>query len=150
MDSDELLKRLEISFNLNRKRKFSGFFWKEDNQYTGELKDNSFKIIANNAFRSTNDGLYFFFTQITGVVTIEGGRTQVTLNADISQQIIGMVMGGAVVYLLILIFGSISLGLNCLMFVVGLMLYARYSVRKDFKLFEKEIIKKVSLHESKY
>tara|TARA_B100001167_G_C16754555_1_gene298052 strand:+ start:886 stop:1386 length:501 start_codon:yes stop_codon:yes gene_type:complete len=146
LEKSELKTELIKEFNLNRKRNFKSLFRKEYSDYQGTMNDNKFKIKQNNALSSVNDGIYFFFTQISGEIFENENERIIKINAELSEGIIGLILGSSPIYLLILIFGNLWLGITCFLFLIFIYLYGVKNVKSDFEIFERHIKQKITVY----
>ena len=146
LEKSELKTELIKEFNLNRKRNFKSLFRKEYSDYQGTMNDNKFKIKQNNALSSVNDGIYFFFTQISGEIFENENERIIKINAELSEGIIELILGSSPIYLLILIFGNLWLGITCFLFLIFIYLYGVKNVKSDFEIFERHIKQKITVY----
>ncbi len=146
----EIENKLINEFNLNQNRDFRSIFKKELNEYRGTLNRKSFIIKQNNALTSINDGNYFFFTRINGEILDNGTERIIKINAELSEGTIGMVIASAPIYILILIFSNLWVGITSLLFLIFLYLYGVRNVKSDFKVFETHLKQKITVYNNVY
>ncbi|WBX75736.1 hypothetical protein PG911_13880 [Tenacibaculum ovolyticum] len=146
----DLKTELINGFNLNGKRNFKSLFQKEDSDYQGTITDQKFKIKQNNALSSINDGIYFFFTQISGEIFDDGNKRIVKVNAELSEGVIGIILGSSPIYILILIFGNLWLGITCFLFLIFIYLFGIKNVKSDFEIFEQHLKQKLTVYNTVY
>jgi len=136
LSQEELSEAVASNYNLNQERGLASLLVKEQSDFEGELKENRFVINQNNAVRSTNDGIYFFFTQINGEFEARESTSMVKVNVEVSQRILQMIAPSLLIYLVIILFGGTGTGLICIVCMAGMFVYGRARVKKDFQRFE--------------
>jgi len=146
LKKEELKTELINGFNLNHKRDFKSFFKKENSDYQGTINEFKFNIRQNNSLSSINDGIYFFFTQISGEIIDNGNQRTLKVNAELSEGIIGIILGSIPIYILIMIFGNLWVGVICFLFLVFIYLFAIKNVKSDFEIFEKYLKQKTTVY----
>ena len=146
LKKSDLKTELINGFNLNRKRNFKSLFQKEYSDYQGTINNSKFKIKQNNALSSVNDGIYFFFTQISGEILDNGNERIVKVNAELNESVIGIILGSSPIYILILIYGNLWLGITCFLFMIFIYLYGIKNVKSDFEIFELHLKQKITVY----
>ncbi|AZJ36376.1 hypothetical protein [Tenacibaculum singaporense] len=142
----ELKAKFISEFNLNRKRDLKSIFQKEYSDYKGIMTNHKFKIEQNNTPSSIKNGIYFFFTQITGEILDNENERIIKINAELSESIIAFILGSSPIYLLILIFGDLWVGISCFVFLTFIYLYGIKNVKSDFKIFERHLKEKITMY----
>lgn len=138
LNSKEFQRKLEEGFNLNKKKK--NIFTKEFFQYQGTIQNNHFKIVQNNALRSTNDGLYFFCTRVVGDFTEEQNQTKVSLHAEVNELTIGVLIIALIIALIAIFFYHSLFGIFYLLAYFFIYKSIKKQVKKDFMQFEQELL----------
>ena len=123
------------SFNLNKLKENT--LSEEYSKYRGIISNNYFEITQNKTLVSENNGLYFFFTQITGYYTEVGRQLTITIHLEINKDFRQMLIVSIIVYFIVLLF-HIWIGLTCFILTLLIYLYAKKKTNSDFQIFKQE------------
>ena len=142
----EISNLLVQHFNLNPNRSLKSLFKKEAFEYQGTLSGTNFTISKNNALRSINDGLYFFFTKISGSMTSDTDATNLKINARPNEAIEGMLYLAPIIVLFQILLKSYGSAVFSTAIIIGACIYAKKKIKEDFEMFSKRLHQVISIN----
>ena len=133
-------------FNLNPKRNLKSLLRKEPFEYQGTLYENTFTIIQNNSLRNINDGLYFFFTEISGSITRTAELSHIDIKARPNDKIRGMLYLAPILILILILLKSYGSAIFGNAITIGTCIYAKKKIKEDFEIFAQRLNQVISIN----